>query len=394
MKKRLLALVMSLLLLVVVTAFDNKAKESEQAKEETKKEEVKKEESSNTQNNKEESKETSKDSEKKESEEKKESKEEVTIKWNAGTSGNVLLTIAEAKGFLKDEGINIEYVPATANADAMTMLATGKVDVVSNSGTSNPLQQISSGVDLTIFGGHMLTGAMPIIAKKDTEWKGVESLIGKKFACNPAYFALTGAVMDLGYEKPLEALEWVSYTTYPDALAAVIKGEVDFALQGTGQNFAVKNMDEVKIVAYQSDIMPNYSCCRVEARTEFFNENKDALKRVLKALIRAQEYYEGHKDEAAELQAAYMETEVEYVNAYMQDPHYRVHIDPLRKSVVRAWNILDKTGFLNEKAKSIDINDHVNTDLYLEALEEVIAEHYNENPAFYDGLKQFHSENN
>lgn len=388
MKKSLLALVMSLLLLIVITACDNKAKD------ETKKdEEVKSEEQKGTDTKKEEeSKDASKDMEKEEP--KEEPKEEVTIKWNAGTSGNVLLTIAEEKGFFKEEGINIEYVPATANADAMTMLATGKVDVVSNSGTSNPLQQISSGVDLTIFGGHMLTGAMPIIAKKDTEWKGVESLIGKKFACNPAYFALTGAVMDLGYEKPLEALEWISYTTYPDALAAVIKGEVDFALQGTGQNFAVKNMDEVKIVAYQSDIMPNYSCCRVEARTEYFNENKDALKRVLKALIRAQEYYEGHKDEAAVLQAASMEADVEYVNAYMQDPHYRVHIDPLRKSVVRAWDILDKTGFLNEKAKTIDINDHVNTDLYLEALEEVIAKHYDENPAFYDGLKQFHSENN
>ena len=106
----------------------------------------------------------------------KETKENVTedvIRWNAGTSGNVLLTIAEEKGFLKDEGIKIEFVPATANADAMTMLSTGKVDVVSNAGTSNPLQQISSGVDLTIFGGHMLTGAMPIIAKKGTKWEGV-----------------------------------------------------------------------------------------------------------------------------------------------------------------------------------------------------------------------------
>lgn len=81
--------------------------------------------------------------------------EQSVVKWNCGTSGNVLLTIAEEKGYLKDEGITIEYVEANANADAMTLLATGKVDVVSNAGTSNPLQQIASGVDLTIFGGHM-----------------------------------------------------------------------------------------------------------------------------------------------------------------------------------------------------------------------------------------------
>lgn len=327
-------------------------------------------------------------------ENKKETKKEDVIRWNSGTSGNVLITIAEEKGFFKDENIKIENVPATANADAMTMLSTGKVDVVSNSGTSNPLQQISSGVDLTIFGGHMLTGAMPIIAKKDTKWEGVQSLIGKKFACNPSYFALTGAVMDKGYDNPLKALEWVTYTNYSDAMSAVIKGEVDFALQGTGQNFAVKKMDDIKIVAYQSDIMPNYSCCRVESSTEYFKNNKDKLKRALKALIRAQEYYETHKEEAAILHAGKINAEVPYVNSYMQDEHYRVHIDPLKKSVIRAWNILDKTGFLNEKAKNIDINKHIDTSLYKEALKEVMEKHYDENKSFYDGLNKFFNENN
>ena len=45
----------------------------------------------------------------------------------------------------------------------MTLLATGKVDVVSNAGTSNPLQQIASGVDISVFGGHMIEGCMPVM---------------------------------------------------------------------------------------------------------------------------------------------------------------------------------------------------------------------------------------
>ena len=40
--------------------------------------------------------------------------------------------------------------------------------------------------------------------------------------------------------------------------------------------------------------------------------------------------------------------------------------------IVRAWNILDATGFLDENAKKIDINDHINTTLYEEALHPVI----------------------
>ena len=161
----------------------------------------------------------------------KETPEVSLVRWNSGTSGNVLLTIAEKLGYLDEVGIKVQEVPATTNANAMTLLTTGMVDIVSNAGTSNPLQQIASGVDFTIFGGNMMTGAMPIIAKKGTKWEGVKDLIGKKFACNPSYFALTGAVMDLGYEKPLEALEWLVIPSYNDALAAVIKGEVDYALQ-------------------------------------------------------------------------------------------------------------------------------------------------------------------
>lgn len=58
--------------------------------------------------------------------------EQEVVKWNYGTSGNVLVTIAEEKGYFEDEGIQIDPVEANANADAMTLLATGKVDVVSN----------------------------------------------------------------------------------------------------------------------------------------------------------------------------------------------------------------------------------------------------------------------
>ena len=319
--------------------------------------------------------------------------EQSVVRWNYGTSGNVLVTIANEKGFFADEGITIEPVSATANADAMALLSTGQADVASNAGTSNPLQQIASGVDLTIFGGHMVNGCMPVVAKKGTEWNGVESLIGKKFACNPSYFAFTGAVMDLGYEDPLSALEWVSYTNYNDALAAVVRGEVDYALMGTGQMYTVENMDDVEIVTYQSDVMPNYSCCRLVAPTKFVEENPITVKHILKALLRAQDYYEANKEESAELQAAAIGAEVDYVKAYMFNDHYLVHADPLKNSVLRAWDILDKTGFLSENAKEINIEDHINTDIYEQALSEVIAEHGDEDPEFYESVQTFYNEN-
>lgn len=64
----------------------------------------------------------------------------------------------------------------------------------------------------------------------------------EKVAVNPSYFAFTGAVMDLGYENPLEVVDWEIYSDYNDALAAVVRGDVTYALMGTGQNLAVQDM--------------------------------------------------------------------------------------------------------------------------------------------------------
>ncbi len=323
---------------------------------------------------------------------KKEVPETAKVRWNYGTSGNVLVTLAQEKGYFEEYGITIEPVEATAVNDAMALLSTGMVDIVSNSGTSNPLQQISSGVDMTIFGGHMVTGAMPVVAKKGTEWKGVKSLVGKKFACNPSYFAYSGALMEEGVEKPLEALEWVTFDNYNDALAAVQRGEVDFANLGTGLNQQVKEMKDIEIVAYQSDIMPNYSCCRMECSTEFLKKNPVTIKLICKALLRAQAYYEANKDESCELLAKTIGADKEYVAAYMMDEHYRVNVDPLKNSVIRAWDILDKIGFLKDKAKEIKIEDHINTEIYEQALKEV-TEEYPENAEFWAAQAKFFEEN-
>mgnify|MGYP000532628044 CR=1 FL=1 len=64
--------------------------------------------------------------------------------------------------------------------------------------------------------------------------------------------------MDLGYENPLEVVDWEIYSDYNDALAAVVRGDVTYALMGTGQNLAVQDMaanGEIDIVSYQSEIM-------------------------------------------------------------------------------------------------------------------------------------------
>lgn len=129
------------------------------------------------------------------------------------------------------------------------------------------LQYIGSGTDLTMFAGYMITGCMPIIAKKGTTWNGVEDMVGKTVACEPNVFAVSGALLDKGYD-PLNDVKWLSLDNHTDRIEAVRSGEADYAVLGTGMMYNVTQMDDIDIVSYCSDVTPNYSCCRVEANTK------------------------------------------------------------------------------------------------------------------------------
>lgn len=320
--------------------------------------------------------------------------EKDTVRLGSGTGVHILNAIAEEQGYLKDEGLTVEMVICESTDAAFTALSTGKVDVLSTYGTSFPLQYVGSGTDLTMFAGYMIEGCVPIIARTGTEWNGVEDLVGKKIASNPSEFAISGALLDLGYE-PLEDVEWVTnLDNHADRIEAVRSGEVDYASLGTTQNYNVEQTEDIETVAYFSDITPNYSCCRVEGMTEFVNDNPNTVKALLRAWMRALEYYQDHKDEAIVTTAKASDLPEEVVACYVNNEHYNMNLDPFQKSIQRAWRYLGAIDFLSDEAEEIDINDHINTSLYKEALDECVEKYGKEDPEFYDEQMKIFEENN
>lgn len=321
-----------------------------------------------------------------------EAPETTTIRLAQTPSGQIINAVAEAQGFLADEGITVEYVQCESSADAFTAMSAGKVDVISTAGTYNPLQYIAKGTDITIFGGYMITGCMPIIARKGTKWNGVEDLIGKTVAETPTLYQVTGPLLDMGYD-PVNDVKWLNLTNAKDRVEAVRSGEADYAILPTGQMYTVENMDDIEIVSYSSDVLPNYSCCRAEANTEWVEKNPNTVKALLRAWIRAQEYYEDHKEEAISMLAETLGTPDEYVAAYVNNEHLRLSIDPYKKSVEKAWGYIEQLGYFDANATSVNIDDYVNTELYKEALDKCIELYHDDDPDFYDNQLKVFEEN-
>lgn len=315
------------------------------------------------------------------------------VVWARGASGNSLVTIAKRLGYFEEYGIEVEEVDM--DSDTNTALTAGQIDIISNNGTNNPLSAIAAGEDYTIFGGHMLTGCMPIIAKTGTEWNGIADFEGETIACPPNQFSLTGAMLREGID-PFESTEWLQLSSHADRVAAVVNGEAKYGVIGTNQNYALSEMDDVEVLCYISDVTPNYSCCRMFTRTEFVENNPTTIKLLLKALIRAQIYFNENREEVVTWMAEELDATEEYVAAYMLNEHYRINADPIKNPVLDAWEVLGETGYLDENAKNINIEDHINTELYQKALEELMADEeiYNADKEAYDEALAFFEENN
>ena len=323
-----------------------------------------------------------------------EEKPEVSeIHWARANSGNVFVTIAKQNGYFDEVGLNIIEDPVDSTADALTALGNGKVDVTSNQGTNNPLSYISQGQDFTIVGGYMLKG-MYIVAKKGTGWNGVTDLVGKKFAGPASQTAITGALLKEGFD-PINDVEWLTYSTNSDRLAAVVNGEADYAVLSGDLLFSVGNMDDIEICAWLDDLTPNYGCCRMNMRTDFVNENPVTVKLLLKALIKAECYFNANKEECVSILAKEIGAEEDYVKAYLMNENYVPSVDPVKNSVIETWNVMKETGFLDEGADSVNVADHIDTTYYKQALDELVEESAGtDDEAFYKERVEFFEANN
>ncbi|MBR1418319.1 MAG: ABC transporter substrate-binding protein, partial [Synergistaceae bacterium] len=204
------------------------------------------------------------------------------------TSGQVFQYLAEERGYLKDEGIDVQMVYINNGTDAFSALSSGQVDVISTYGTGGPLIQIVNGQPFTIFGGYMIIGETPVYGLPETEYKGLESFKGKKIAImrgGTPDIVLKGILYDAGL---LDQVTFVELKKNTDVLQAIMKKEVDFGSTSTGFQVQARQWGlEVKM--WPDEVWKLHSCCRMLSKTSCLEKNNEALYRLIRAYLRAEE---------------------------------------------------------------------------------------------------------
>ncbi|KAF1086695.1 putative aliphatic sulfonates-binding protein precursor [Sporotomaculum syntrophicum] len=306
-------------------------------------------------------------------------------------SGQVFQYMAEEHNFLKEEGVDVEMVYINNGTDAFQALVAGKVDVLSTYGTGGPLIQIANGQDFTIFSGYMITGETPCFGKPETEWTSLESFRGKKIGITrfgTPDVVLKGVLYDAGL---LDEVTFIEFKKNQEVLQAVSSGEVDFGATATGYELQAADLGlEVKM--WPDDYWPNHSCCRVLAKGSWMQDetNQEALYRMLRAWLRAEEAMQGNYDEVVDLVVKKLDLDKATVESFVKSPHMKYDNDPYKNSVIKMWNKMTDFGYIADT--KVQVEEHINTEIYKRALDSLIKD-YPDSQFFKDKLVQFNENN-
>ncbi len=306
-------------------------------------------------------------------------------------SGQVFQYMAEAHNFLEEEKVDVEMVYINNGTDAFQSLTGGKVDVLSTYGTGGPLVQIANGQDFTVFSGYMIIGETPCFGKPETEWTNLESFRGKKIGITrfgTPDVVLKGVLYDAGL---YDEVTFVEYKRNQEVLQAVVAGEVDFGATATGYELQAADLG-LKIKMWPDDYWPNHSCCRVLAKGSWMKDekNQEALYRMLRAFLRAEEAMQGNYDEVVDLVMNNLDLDKATVESFVKSPHMKFDNDPYKNSVIKMWNKMIDFGYITDT--KVQIEDHINTEIYKRALDSLL-EDYPDSQFFKDKLVLFNEYN-
>jgi NitT/TauT family transport system substrate-binding protein len=237
----------------------------------------------------------------------------VTLRvWDSGSTIQAPLYIAKERGYLQEQGLDVEAVPIAGALDAQVpALSTGQLDVGGGGFLPALLNAIGRGIPLriTAIGAlHTPGRSQLIVARKDLVESGhlntYADLKGKVFA-RPAALGIA----TIAFEKALQlgGLE-PSDITYldvpqPEALAALANKRADLAY--TSEPFGAQSIGQGIAVRWRemADLVPNHVAAIWVYGTRLTEEQPELGRRFMVALMRGMRDYEDafgkNKDRAA-----------------------------------------------------------------------------------------------
>jgi NitT/TauT family transport system substrate-binding protein len=221
-----------------------------------------------------------------------------------GSGFHIPSYVAMDKGLFKAEGLDAEFI--TTSASVLIRAAIAKeIEFVPIPGGAS--EAMLKGAPLVFIVGESLVSQWTITTTPAI--KRVEDLKGKTIGLErPGAAAYTEAVVVLGKffkMEPGKDYKVIIFNAEPDRIAALINGSV----QGTVLSFphaARAEKEGMKILLRTGDYIPRLGGTFVTHR-DVIKEKRDATKRFIRAIVKAEDYIKTNKQGALEVIQKYFE---------------------------------------------------------------------------------------
>ncbi|WP_256623577.1 ABC transporter substrate-binding protein [Methanolobus chelungpuianus] len=298
------------------------------------------------------------------------------------SNGDALIFIAKEEGFWEEEGLNVELFQFTKGTEAYNSLFGNKLETV-GAGTSDPATYIAQGADITIIGGLMSEGQFLVTQpEKAEELADLQNWKGKKIAT----IAMSNG--DLIYKAALKdaGIDWKTEVTFlelgsPNAVAEAVKtNKADGGIIWIPHEILAQQQG-LAVASYTAQYYDNHPCCRIALKTSTLNSDRETYVKFEKGLIKAYKFFSENQNESVTDIQKYVKVDAEVIHRSTWNDYFYASPDPNKNGVVEYYQMMKDSGYITTDVR---IEDHIDTSIYREALEELIRE--NPDEEFYQKL--------
>lgn len=237
------------------------------------------------------------------------SQKEVVVKVGDITAAELIVPfhVALEKGYFKEEGLKIERKIFTNGPNLMMAMSNGELDLCVATGFTPILQAASQGSDVKILSS-MAKGNAPVVAGGHI--KTFKDLDGKVVG-SPGLGTIQNTMLSIAAQKHGIKFQKVVHGKITDLPVFLEKGEIDAF---TGWEWpAADTVNRVKGAHYvlNMPVIENAESVAMGVNGKFYKENREVVKKFVRAYLKGVKYYNENKDEGQALMAKMINRPVE-----------------------------------------------------------------------------------
>ena len=294
------------------------------------------------------------------------------------STAHLLGFVAKEEGYFEEEGLDVTLTLFSSAAELSSGLESDKLDVAFI-GSVPSLTFQSQGHDLTIFGGAMTNGHGYVIKPQYVEglkeWD-VSILKGRNVASvkNSVQDAeLQILLKDKGIEtgEGKDKVNIVYFDSQKDAYNALQNDTIDAVSAYSPYTSLAESQGYNSVYrCSEQEILKNQPCCRQVASTAALKKYPNSYKAFERALIKAYKFTQENKEQTVKDVKKYIDIDEKLINTEVYGGYGTSVPDPDKKGTAALKDSIVELGYTED----YDIDKLYNTDIYKEALADLIKE--------------------